>query len=433
MHAFHILAKPIGPICNLDCKYCFYLEKEQLYPDTQKWGMNDEVLESYIRQYIEAQDVPEIDFAWQGGEPTLLGVEFFAKVVALQKKYAAGKTIRNAFQTNGVLLNDDWGRFLGSNHFLVGLSIDGPAELHDYYRVDKGQQPTFARVMRGIDALKKHHVEFNTLTVVNRKNSYEPLAVYRFLKEVGSGFMQFIPVVERKTSFVQIQGVAARDQASSDPESLVTDWSVEAKQYGKFLNAIFDEWVRNDVGKYFVQLFDVALESWVGLESSLCVFRQSCGSAMAIEHNGDLYSCDHFVYPEHKLGNILNASMLDLAESEQQKSFGMAKLDALPAYCQRCDVRFACNGECPKHRFATTPQGEPGLNYLCSAYKSFFNHIDPAMRFMAQELQAGRSPQNVMAWLGAGRKKTVPQKTGTGRNDICICGSGLKYKKCCGR
>jgi uncharacterized protein len=309
-HGFHLLTKPVGPICNLDCKYCFYLEKEKLYPGENQWRMSDVVLEEYIRQYIHSQPVPEINFAWQGGEPTLLGVDFFRKAVALQKQFANGKTIFNAIQTNGTLLDDEWCEFLAANKFLVGLSIDGPAELHDKYRVDKRQQPTFASVMRGLELLKKHGVEFNTLTVVNRANSQQPLEVYRFLKGIGSQFMQFIPLVERAAP-AEMKSAGydfAAPPLPGRPEnaSAVTPWSVEAEQYGNFLCAIFDDWVRHDVGKTFVQLFDVALGNWMGLGSSLCVFAEKCGAALAIEHNGDLYSCDHYVYPRHKLGNVMN-------------------------------------------------------------------------------------------------------------------------------
>ena len=392
---FHIMTKPIGPICNLDCKYCFYLEKENLYPGTKHWAMPPEVLERYIEQYITAQPLDEVHFAWQGGEPTLLGVDFFHAVVKLQQQYAKGKTIRNALQTNGVLLDDEWGQFLAQNGFLVGVSIDGPRELHDYYRVDKGQAPTFDRVMRGIGMLKKHKVEFNTLTVVHRRNSEFPLEVYQFLKEIGSGFIQFIPIVERKAAERDASGLVLI-QPGSQRAGEVSDWSVEAEAYGKFLSRIFDEWVRRDVGRVFVQLFDVALESWLGMEASLCVFRKTCGSALAMEHTGDVYSCDHFVYPENKLGNVMEAALEKLVSAPEQKAFGNAKLDSLPRMCRTCDVRFACNGECPKHRFLTTPEGEAGLNYLCAGYKHFFKHIDPYMQFMAGELRAGRAPANVM-------------------------------------
>jgi len=427
--AFHVMTKPIGPICNLDCRYCFYLEKENLYPGKSDWAMPGDVLETYVREYIQAQNVPQVSFAWQGGEPTLLGVEYFQKIVDLQKKYADGKRIENAFQTNGVLLDDRWGEFLATNEFLVGLSIDGPRKLHDHYRVDKGGQPTFNRVTRGLEYLKKHGVEFNTLTVVQRHNSQHPLEVYRFLRETGSGFMQFIPIVERIATAPDPEGLVLIGPGSGEPAK-VSEWSVEPAQYGKFLCAIFDEWVRNDVGRCFVQMFDVALESWMGYPASLCVFRETCGSAMAIEHNGDLYSCDHFVYPENKLGNIMESPISALVNSSQQRKFGLDKRDALPRYCRECEVRFACNGECPKHRFIRTPGGEEGLNYLCAGYKMFFNHIDPYMKFMASELQQRRAPANVMSWIRT-RELDTSGKGRPGRNDPCSCGSGRKYKKCC--
>jgi len=427
--AFHVMAKPIGPICNLDCTYCFYLEKENLYPEKSNFAMPDDVLESYIKQHIEGHKVNQVLFAWQGGEPTLLGVDYFQKVVELQKKYANGKQIENAFQTNGVLLNDEWCSFFAENKFLIGLSIDGPAELHDKYRVNKGGKPSFDKVMRGLDFLKKHKVEFNTLTVLNSDNSRHPLKVYNFLKEIGSGFMQFIPIVER------IQDEPLDDQLElispdNKQKAHLTDWSVNSNQFGVFLSTIFDEWVRNDVGKYFVQIFDIALEAWYGMEPSLCVFRKTCGEAMAIEHNGDLYSCDHYVYPENKLGNIMDEPLLSLVKSEQQYKFGRDKWDTLPQYCLNCEVRFACNGECPKHRFIKTPDGEEGLNYLCAGYKKFFNHIDLYMRFMANELKVSRSPANIMEWVKEKDKGFPSYKVGA--NDLCPCGSGKKHKKCCG-
>jgi uncharacterized protein len=329
----------------------------------------------------------------------LLGVDFFRAVVALQQKYANGKAIHNALQTNATLIDDEWGEFLARHSFLVGVSIDGPRNLHDCYRVDKGQAPTFDRVIRGLSKLKEHHVAFNTLTVVHRENSKYPLDVYHFLKEIGSGFMQFIPIVERKTSEPSPDGLVLI-QPSFDRPAEVTDWSVEAHAYGNFMARIFDEWVKQDVGRYFVQLFDVALESWLGLDQSLCVFRKTCGSAMAMEHTGDLYSCDHFVYPEHKLGNIMEATLLQMIALPQQKKFGADKRDSLPRMCRECEVRFACNGECPKHRFLKTPDGESGLNYLCAGYKYFFNYIDPYMRFMADELRARRAPANIMHIFG---------------------------------
>ena len=403
---FHIMTKPIGPICNLDCKYCFYLEKENLYPATRHWEMPHHVLENYIQQYIAAQPIKDVHFAWQGGEPTLLGVDFFRTVWDLQRKHANGKVIHNALQTNATLLDDEWGEFLARHEFLVGVSIDGPRELHDHYRVDKGNTPTFDRVMRGLSILKKHKVDFNTLTVVHRENSQHPLEVYRFLKDIGSDFMQFIPVVERTARDPDPDGLVLI-QPSFEKAAQVTDWSVEPRAFGNFLARIFDEWVKQDVGQYFVQIFDVALESWLGLDASLCIFRKRCGSALAMEHTGDLYSCDHFVYPEHKLGNITQTSLDQLVHSDRQKAFGNNKHDLLPRMCRECEVRFACNGECPKHRFLSTPDGEPGLNYLCAGYKYFFNHIDPHMRFMAAELRAGRPPANIMRLLGNSRGKAV--------------------------
>jgi uncharacterized protein len=437
--AFHVLTKPIGPICNLDCKYCFYLEKQNLYKDERNWRMSPEVLDAYIRQYIQDQPGPQINFAWQGGEPTLLGVDFFRNVVALQQKYADGKTISNALQTNGTLLDDAWCAFLSQNKFLVGLSIDGPRELHDAYRVDKRQQPTFDAVLRGLAFLKKHKTDFNTLTVVNRANSQQPLEVYRFLKSIGSDFIQFIPLVERTPS-APLKALGYDFAAPPDPgapgagPSAVTPWSVEAQQYGKFLCAIFDEWVRNDVGRVFVQLFDVALGNWMGLGSALCVFAEKCGTALAVEHNGDLYSCDHYVYPKYKLGNLLNQSLGEMVRSPQQTKFGHDKLESLPRYCRECEVRFACNGECPKHRFIQTPDGEDGLNYLCAAYKTFFHHIDTPMRAMAELLSQNRPAADIMTLLRVQNKgATASAAPATiGRNDPCPCGSGKKFKKCCG-
>jgi len=399
MKSFHIMAKPHGPICNLDCTYCYYLEKEKLYPKAARdYRMPDDVLEAYIRQYIQAQAGEHVSFAWQGGEPTLLGISFFERVLELQQRYSGGKKIDNAFQTNGTLLDDAWGEFLARNGFLIGLSVDGPEEIHDAYRVDKGGQPTFARVMRGLGVLKKHGVEFNTLTVINRKNSYRALDVYRFLKQIGSKYHQFIPVVEQVAEQPDPNGLVLIKPFSRQKAS-VSDWSVEPLQFGRFLISIFDEWVRHDVGRVFVQIFDVALESWANIPQSLCVFKPKCGQAMAVEHNGDLYSCDHFVYPENRLGNILEKAMSVLISSPQQARFGNAKETALPSDCRQCNVRFACNGECPKHRFTTTSTGEYGLNYLCAGYKHFFHHVDPYMRFMANELKHGRAPARVMEWV----------------------------------
>jgi uncharacterized protein len=368
------------------------------------------------------------------GEPTLLGVPFFRRVVEFQEQYSDGRTIENSLQTNATLINDEWGNFLHENHFLIGVSIDGPREVHDFYRVDKGGAPTYDRVMRGISKLKEHKVEFNTLTVVNRQNSAYPIEVYRFLKEIGSGFIQFIPIVERKTAEPKSDGLVLIQPSFEGPAE-VTAWSVEPRAYGEFLARIFDEWVKKDVGRIYVQHFDVALENWLGLDASLCVFRSTCGSAMAMEHTGDLYSCDHFVYPENKLGNITEQSLGEMAASAQQSAFGQDKLRTLPRMCRECPVRFACHGECPKHRFMKTPDGEPGLNYLCAGYKYFFQHIDPYMRFMADELKAKRAPANIMQLLGegTGSQKKATKSSVSGPNQPCACGSGRKTKKCCGR
>jgi len=449
--AFHIMTKPIGPICNLDCKYCFYLEKEKMYEqegrrERPSWQMPEDVLEPYIRQYIEQQDVPEISFAWQGGEPTLLGVRFFRRVVELQQQYANGKRIVNALQTNGTLLDAEWGEFLAENRFLVGLSVDGPRDLHDVYRVDKQGRPTFDAVMLGLETLKAHRVDFNTLTVVNRKNSLEASRVYRFLREIGSGFLQFIPLVERTATaplpspggLLQIDlappprpSLSAIGRMQNTEKSPVTEWSVRSEDWGGFLSTIFDEWVRRDVGTVFVQQFDVSLGIWAGAGSSLCVHSETCGKALAIEHNGDIYSCDHFVYPEYRLGNLREITLKEAVNSPQQLAFGEAKRDTLPRYCRECDVRFACNGECPKHRFLRTPDGEFGLNYLCAGYKRFFRHIDPHMRAMTALLNAGRAPAEIMGMLS--RPQAAAAWRTVGRNDPCPCGSGRKQKKCCNR
>ncbi len=425
------MAKPAGPRCNLACQYCFYLEKEQLFPETPLAAMSDEVLESYIRQYIESQDAPEVTFAWQGGEPTLMGLAFFRRAVALQQQYANGKRVTNTFQTNGILIDDVWASFLAEQAVLVGLSIDGPEELHNARRVDKAGRGTFDRVMRGMECLKRRGVEFNTLTCVHQANADRPLQVYRFLRDHGSGFLQFIPVVERALAEPRPDGLTLV-RPGDNPETAVTPWSVKPEQYGRFLTGVFDEWVRNDVGRTFVQLFDVSLEAWMGMSPSLCLFRETCGSAMALEHNGDVYACDHYVYPENRLGNLLETPITEMAASDRQRQFGEAKRDALPRCCRECSVRFACAGECPKHRFARTPDGEPGLSYLCPAYKKFFKHIDAPMQFMANELRHHRPPANVMQWM-RDRGKESAHGAVPWANDPCPCGSGKAYKRCCSR
>jgi uncharacterized protein len=397
--------------------------------------MTDEVLENYVRQYIEAQEIPEVTFAWQGGEPTLMGVSFFKKAVEFQRKYAGGKKVINTLQTNGTLLNDEWCEFMTTNDFLVGLSVDGPRELHDSYRVDKKGQPTFDKVMKGLEFLQKHNTEYNTLTVVNRKNSQYPLEVYRFLKSIGSNYLQFIPLVERrpdaKAAGLGLGWATPPEPGEEEPDSPVTDWSVQSRQYGEFLVSIFEDWVVQDVGRMFVQLFDVTLKNFMGMESELCVFAEKCGSALALEHNGDLFSCDHYVYPKYKLGNLMNQTLGDMAKSGAQQKFGSGKADTLPECCRECEVKFACYGECPKHRFIKAPNGESGLNYLCAGYKHFFNHVEPYMKVMMQFIRSGEPATNVMRLIAEHEQTDIWDNLG--RNDQCPCGSGSgrKYKKCC--
>ena len=430
LRAFHVMTKPIGPICNLDCEYCFYLDKEKLYPETRSFRMADETLENYVKQYIEAQQVNEVTFAWQGGEPTLMGVDFFRQAVRYQQKYRrAGMTIQNTFQTNATLLDDEWGQFFKQNRFLIGISIDGPPEIHDKYRYDKRGRPSSEQVINGLRILQKHNVDYNILCVVNSYNADYPREIYSYFKELGAEFMQFIPAVEHFDS----KNVSPR--------------SVSAKQYGKFLTAIFDEWVVSDIGKIFVQIFDVALEAWLGYNPSLCVFNETCGDAMAIEHNGDLYSCDHYVTPDYFIGNIEDTTLADLVDSPFQRKFGTDKRDTLPEYCRNCEVKFVCNGGCPKNRIIKTPDGEDGLNYLCSGYKHFFNHIDEPMKLMAAALQMGKHANSIMPVMRERlqtKRKGTNKKTSSnllsiqsmssmkvGRNAPCSCGSGRKYKQCC--
>jgi uncharacterized protein len=358
--------------------------------------MPDEVLETFTRQYIRSQSSPEIVFGWQGGEPTLMGLDFFRRAVELQRKYAPpGTRVLNTLQTNGLHFDDEWCTFLREHGFLVGLSIDGPARLHDAYRVDKGGKPTHERVMQGLALMKQHDVEFNVLTTVHAANMDHPSQVYRFLRDrVGTTFIQFIPIVER------------------DGAGKASARSVTGRAYGRFLSSVFDEWVRQDIGRVFVQIFDVALAAWVGQRPGLCIFEETCGQALALEHTGDLYSCDHFVEPEYRLGNVTESELPVLVDSEPQQAFGMAKRTTLPAYCRQCEVRFVCNGGCPKNRFMETPDGEPGLNYLCEGYRSFFNHVDPAMRFMARALRQRQPPAGIMDVLQAGTNPDLSEVYG---------------------
>jgi len=429
---FHVMTKPIGPICNLDCTYCYYLHKEELYPKGNKWKMTDDCLESYIRQYIDTQPAgtPEVTFAWQGGEPTLLGIDFFQTCVDIQQKHAKpGMKIANSLQTNGVLLDDDWCRFFLKHQFLIGISIDGPADLHDAYRVDHQGNGSHANVMCAIRRLKKFGVEFNALVVVNRTNGDHGARIYRYLRDAGCRYLQFIPIVERVGIGRHAEGTpydtnkhTPFDQAAT----AVSSRSVLPDQFGRFLIEVFDEWVQQDVGRVFVQIFDQALSAWVGVEPSLCVFRRTCGKAMAMEHNGDVYSCDHFVEPDHLLGNLNVIPLEDLVNSPQQQAFGDAKEATLPQYCRDCEVLHACNGECPKNRFLKTPDGEAGLNYLCAGYRAFFNHVDPAMQQMAELLRDRKSPALIMSSADSTEAAAAP-----GRNAPCPCGSGRKYKHCC--
>lgn len=430
---FQVLAKPSGAQCNLACTYCFYLEKEAYYPHSGPMRMSEEVLERYVQQYIAAQvasrpDVPELEFSWQGGEPTLMGLEFFRKVVGFQQKYAPpGKTVRNGIQTNGTLLTDAWCAFLKEHDFLVGLSIDGPKPLHDRYRVDRGGQPTFEKVMRGLEHLKTHGVRFNTLTVVSRHNSKEPLEVYEFLKGLGSTYHQYIPLVERLAPGQVLAGPPSEDTAYP-----VTAWSVEPKAYGAFLGRIFDRWIRQDVGTIFVQLFEELVGIWMGNPSSLCLLAETCGDALAIEHNGDVYACDHYVYPEYLRGNILEKPLGELAALPEQKQFGLDKKRGLPDKCKTCDVGFACHGECPKHRFLEA-DGQPGLSYLCEGQYRFLHHVDPYLKTMRSLIRRGKEASEIMGMIAESEKKQAERKRWleVGRNEACPCGSGQKYKRCC--
>jgi uncharacterized protein len=417
--AFHLLSKPTGAICNLDCAYCFFLDKEVFYPGS-KFRMSDDVLEQYVRQLIESHQTDAINIAWQGGEPTLMGLDFYRRVMDLVEKYRRpGMRFLHTMQTNGTLLDDEWAAFFKEHSFLIGISLDGPRELHDVYRVDKGGQPTFDKVLRGLRLLQEHGVEYNVLTTVNRVNADYPLEVYRFLRdEVKTDWMQFIPVVER----INADGLTLYQQGTT-----VSDRSVQPDQFGRFLVAIYDEWVRHDVGKIFVQTFEAALSNWLGLgNSGMCVFNETCGTGLAIEHNGDLYSCDHFVEPKYLLGNIQKDHMIELVAAPAQLKFGQDKRDTLPRYCRECSVRFACHGECPKNRFIETPDGEPGLNYLCAGFKLFFQHIDFSMKLLAGLIRRGREAQEVMTILDRAFSNTD-------RNDPCPCGSGRKFKQCHGR
>jgi uncharacterized protein len=401
--AFHLLAKPAGANCNLACKYCFFLSKEALYPNG-RLRMSDEILDAYVQQLLESNSAGEVPIAWQGGEPTLMGLDFFRRAVRLAEKYRRPEQrVLHSIQTNGVLLNDAWCAFLKEHSFLVGLSMDGPKAMHDAYRVNRGGSGSFDQAMKGFEALRRREVDVNILCTIHAANADFPLEVYRFFRDdLQAGFLQFIPIVERSTP--ELLPLANRGWSAeagtgrplyTQTGSLVTNRSVGPEQFGRFLSGVFDEWVRRDVGKVFIQTFDAALGSWLG-QHNLCIFSPTCGTALALEHNGDLYSCDHFVEPGYRLGNIRKTRIGALVSSEKQRRFGQEKLTRLPKYCRDCRFLFACYGECPRNRFLAAPDGEPGLNYLCAGYKSFFEHIDGPMKTMARLVSRGRPAEEIM-------------------------------------
>ncbi len=429
--AFHLLAKPTGAQCNLDCDYCFFLSKEMLYPDS-RFRMSDERLEDYLRQLIEAHaQAPEVTIAWQGGEPTLMGLDFFRRSVRLAQRYLQpGQRAVHAIQTNGTLIDADWARFFKENDYLVGISIDGPQDIHDRYRVTKGGRGSFEKVMRGLRHLREAGVEFNALTALHAANADRGAEVYRFLRDdCGARFIQFIPIIERVPEAALDRTVpwsSWRDRPLYEQRgTAVTGRSISGAQYGRFLIDVFEEWVRRDVGEVYVQMFDVALANWFGEPPGLCVHSETCGLALALEHNGDLYSCDHFVEPNYHLGNIAETPMIELVASERQREFGHAKLETLPQQCLDCDVRFACHGGCPKDRFTRTTHGEAGLNYLCDGYLAFFHHIDEPMRAMCELLARDRAPSEIVGMYAAQDAKRA-------RNDPCDCSAGRECRQSTG-
>ena len=410
---FQIFVKPAGALCNLDCHYCYYLQKEQLYPETRSFRMPDDLLEQYIAQQVAIVPEPEVQFSWHGGEPTTLGLDFYRRVVELQRKHCpAGKKIVNSIQTNGVLLNEDWCRFFAEENFGVGLSLDGPRALHDLHRVHKDRTATHRQVMQAYRLLRRHQVPVDLLCVVHADNVNHPLEVYHFFREMEAQYISFIPLVEPR------------------PETTgsVSERTATADAFGTFLCAIFDDWVRHDMGRILIQIFEEAARPAYGLDHSLCIFRPECGDVPVIEHNGDFYQCDHFVRPENRLGNLRETPLMELLESPDQRAFGRAKQETLPRYCRECDVRNMCNGGCPKDRILTTPDGEPGLNYLCAGYRRFFSHCRPYTQRMAALAWAGQPPELLMEQLRAEDLQGLPK---AGRNDPCPCGSGRKFKKCC--
>ena len=389
----YVMLKPAGAHCNLACKYCYYLEKNKLYPTAQRHLMSNEMLEQFTREYIEAQTMNQVLFTWHGGEPLLRSIDFYRKALSLQQKYAGGRRIDNVIQTNGTLLTDEWCEFFAQNHWLVGISIDGPQPYHDHYRLTAAGKPSWKKVMQGIKLLKKHGVEWNAMAVVNAYNANHPLEFYRFFKENGCQFLQFTPIVERLTRHEDGRTLASL--ADKDEISL-SEASVAPEQWGYFLCAIFEEWVRKDVGKIFVEIFDCTLANWMGISPGICAYSKECGHAGVMEHNGDVYSCDHFVFPEYKLGNIRDHSLIDMLYGEQQQEFSRLKHSSLPRQCKECDMEFACHGECPKNRFMKDKYGDSGLNYLCPGYYHYYQHVAPYMDYMKQELMSQRPPSNIM-------------------------------------
>ena len=389
----YVMLKPAGAHCNLACKYCYYLEKNNLYQNSHRHLMTDEMLEQFTREYIEAQTMPQVLFTWHGGEPLMRSIDFYKKALALQKKYAHGKQIDNVIQTNGTLLTDEWCEFFAKNHWLVGISIDGPQEYHDHYRVTPAGKPSWEKVMQGISLLKKHRVEWNAMAVVNAYNAEHPLEFYHFFRDNGCQYLQFTPIVERLTEHEDGRTLAS---LVDDREIPLADASVTPQQWGNFLCTIFDDWVRHDVGKTFVEIFDCTLANWMGVLPGICAYSKECGHAGVMEHNGDVYSCDHFVFPEYKLGNIREQSLIDMLYGEKQQAFSRLKHTSLPRQCKECDMEFACHGECPKNRFEKDKYGEPGLNYLCQGYYQYYSHVAPYMDFMKRELLAQRPPANIM-------------------------------------
>ena len=405
MTGIHVVAKPMGPMCNLACDYCFYLEKKALFGEGEAFRMSDAVLSSFIKDYVTSQPTPVVEFVWQGGEPTLAGLDFFRKVIKEQKPYTKKKTITNSLQTNGTLLTDEWCEFLKKNNFMVGISLDGPQDIHNTYRRDRAGKGSFAEVMRGLKLLQKHRVEYNVLACVGRDTAQKPREVYSFLKSEGVEFIQFTPVIERlpdetsRRNGLRLAGPAVLDK--DETQTQVTPWTVVPEDYADFLIAIYEEWVRHDIGEVFVMNFEWALNAWIGNPSPVCIHAEQCGRAVVIEHNGDVYACDHCVYPEYKLGNIADDTLAHMVNQSLQKGFGIVKKTALPGYCRDCPVLNACHGGCPKYRFRTTLRGEPGLHYLCEGYRKFFLHIRKYLKAMTTLLENGLPASRIMEAVDA--------------------------------